>query len=132
MPNPKAVGERTEGIILGELCRLGKVVLLPFGNNQRYDLVIDEGGTFVRVQIKTAYYSNGCVAFKANSLNAFTGHRRTYHGEADVFMVYSAKTDKVYVVPVEECGSSGVYLRVEPTRSNQKVGVRWAKDYELK
>lgn len=132
MPNPKAIGERSEGIVLGELCRLGKVVLLPFGNNQRYDLVVDEGDRFVRVQVKTAYYKGGCVLFKTNSVNAFTGERRTYNGQIDVFMAYSAKTDKIYIVPVEECGPSGFCLRVEPTKSGQRAGVRWAKDYELK
>jgi PD-(D/E)XK endonuclease len=60
--NPKATSERSEGIVLGELMKLGKVVLFPFGNNQRYDLVIDEGdGRFVRVQVKTAWWENGCV-----------------------------------------------------------------------
>ncbi len=130
--NPKSTGERSEGIVLGELARLGKVVLLPFGNNQRYDLVIDEDGTFIRVQVKTAWYVNGCVCFKVNSVNAFTGVRRTYANEADVFMAYSPKTDKVYVVPVNECGSSGVCLRVEPSKSGQTSRIRWAKDYELK
>lgn len=129
--NPKAVGERSEGIVLAELMRLGCVVLLPFGNNQRYDLVVDEGGTFVRVQVKTAYELPGGIAFKVNSVNAFTGVRRCYTGDADVFMVYSPHTDKVYRVPVSECGSSQVKLRTGPTNGGATSKIRWARDYEL-
>lgn len=127
--NPKAVGERSEGIVLAELMRLGQVVLLPFGNNQRYDLVVDEGTNLVRVQVKTAWWFRGSIAFKTNSVNAFTGQRKTYTGEADVFMVYSPHTDKVYWVPVEDCGSSATHLRVDPTDRIQRI--RWAKGYEL-
>lgn len=129
--NPKAIGERSEGIVLAELMKLGCVVLLPFGNNQRYDLVVDEEGTFVRVQVKTCWWKNGCVGFKTNSVNAFTGQRKTYFGEADVFMVYSEYTGKVYRLPVAEAGSSATHLRVDPIRGGATSGIRWAKDYEL-
>lgn len=131
MTNPKAIGERSEGIVLAELIRLGFAVALPFGNNQRYDLIVDEKNTLIRVQIKTSWWEDGSICFKVNSVNAFTGKRRTYENDADVFMVYSPHTDKVYRMPVSECGSSAQYLRVEPTRSGRRKGIRWAKDYEL-
>lgn len=132
MPNPKAVGERSEGIVLAELMRLGCVVLLPFGNNQRYDLVIDENSNFVRVQVKTAWFETGSVCFKVNSVNAFTGKRTGYVDAADVFMAYSPHTDCVYRVPVAECGTSAVSLRVDPMRTPRRYATRWACDYELK
>jgi PD-(D/E)XK endonuclease len=131
VPNPKAVGERSEGIVLAELMKLHRVVLMPFGNNQRYDLVVDESGTFVRVQVKTGWWENGCVGFKTNSVNAFTGKRTGYLGAADVFMVYSERTGKVYRIPVAECGSSATFLRVDPVRGGTKSRIRWAQDYEL-
>jgi hypothetical protein len=40
--NTKEVGERSEAQIIAKLLRDGKnVVLLPFGDNQRYDLVLE-------------------------------------------------------------------------------------------
>lgn len=39
-------------MILARLVQAGKMVLVPFGENQRYDLLIDEGDVFVRVQCK--------------------------------------------------------------------------------
>ena len=52
--NSKDVGEISEGMVLAALLRARKIVLRPFGDNQRYDLVVDEDGTFVRIQCKTA------------------------------------------------------------------------------
>ena len=51
--HPVDVGHRTEAAILSELVRRGYAVLLPFGVNQRYDLVLDLEGRFVRAQCKT-------------------------------------------------------------------------------
>lgn len=127
--NPKAVGELSEGIVLAHLLRKGIPVLMPFGNNQRYDFVTDEDGSFVRVQVKTGRLANGCVSFKTSSVNGFTGKRTTYVGGADVFMIYCPETGTVYRVPVSECGNSMTSLRVDPPRGGPKTTLRWARDY---
>src|SRR5262249_30713483 len=54
MPNTKSIGEVSEAIILAEFLKAGFPVLLPFGDNQRYDMVVEVGGRFLRVQCKTA------------------------------------------------------------------------------
>jgi hypothetical protein len=48
--HPVDVGQRTEAVILAELVKRGYRVLLPFGINYRYDLVLDLDGRFLRVQ----------------------------------------------------------------------------------
>ncbi len=42
--HPVDVGHRAEAAILAELVKRGYRVLLPFGVNQRYDLVLDCDG----------------------------------------------------------------------------------------
>ncbi|WP_378952115.1 group I intron-associated PD-(D/E)XK endonuclease [Mesorhizobium sp. ANAO-SY3R2] len=129
--NTKTIGERTEAIVLAHLLRAGAVVLMPFGDNQRYDLVIDrQDGTFERVQCKTGQLKNGCVMFWACSTNGFTHSKKGYAGQADVFMVYCPDTDKIYRVPVSEVGETNVNLRVEPAKVNLP-SIRWARDYEM-
>jgi len=130
--NSKAKGEISEGVVLAHLLRRGWSVSIPFGNNQRYDLILDDGvGRFVRVQVKTGTIVNGCVSFKAHSVNGFTGKSRDYMGQADIFIVYCPQLDKVYRVPVSVCGRTEVRLRVEPARGGSKSTIRWAKDFEL-
>ena len=56
--NTKDVGDKTVAMVLAALVRKGKTLLLPFGDNRRYDLAVDEGGRLVRVQCKTARFHN--------------------------------------------------------------------------
>jgi hypothetical protein len=131
--NPKAIGERSEGQIIARLLHAGKTVLKPYGDNQRYDLVLDEGDTFVRVQCKTGRLRKGAVEFATCSSYAHRGHGgRDYRGQADVFAVYCPDNEKTYLVPVEAVGVSKCRLRVETSRNGQRDGVRSAVDYEVR
>ena len=53
MEHPKAIGDRSTLAIMIALQSAGYTVLLPFGENTRYDLVIDDGARLARVQCKT-------------------------------------------------------------------------------
>jgi hypothetical protein len=57
--HPVDVGLRSEAAIVSELLRRGYYVLEPRGFNHRYDLVIDTGERFLRVQCKTGRLRNG-------------------------------------------------------------------------
>ena len=129
--NPKAIGERTEGIVLAHLLRRGAVVLLPFGNNQRYDLVVDlnNDGSFIRGQCKTGAYRNGCVRFHPCSSSG--GKKCGYRKQIEVFWVYCPELDKVYQVPVDEVGTGQALLRVDQPRGGATSKIRWAKSYEI-
>jgi hypothetical protein len=127
------VGERTEATILAELVRRGHRVLIPFGTNHRYDMVIELEGTFIRIQRKTGRLRQGAVRFNTMSVQSNTRRHltRTYKGEADVFLVYCPDTNRIYAVPVADTPTCHMDLRVDPPRNCQVRGVRWAKDYEL-
>lgn len=115
--------------MLAALLQLGKRVLLPFGGGARYDLAFDENGQLVRVQCKTGALRKGCVAFNTCSLGR-KGEQYHYRDDADLFGIYCPDTDSVYLVPVEDVGSSKGYLRVDPARNN--IGtIRWADKYKV-
>lgn len=131
--HPVEVGQRSEAIIAAELVRRGHRVLLPFGSNQRYDLVIEIDGRFLRAQCKTGRLRKGRVIFNAASVrvNSQRAFIRSYHGEVDLFLVYCPDTDRVYALDVEEAGAFRGGLRVVPTANGQAKGIRWAVDHEL-
>jgi PD-(D/E)XK endonuclease len=124
---------RTEAAILSELVRRGYQVLVPFGTNQRYDLVLDMEGRFVRAQCKTGRLCDGVGRFSTRSTRSNT--RRTffrgYTGEVEPFLVYCPETNGIYAVPTDEAPSGDGSLRTEPTRNGQVDRIRWARDYEL-
>ena len=127
------VGQRTEATVIARLVAAGHAVLLPWGPNQRYDIVVDWEGRFYKVQIKTARFERGAIVFATRStrINSTRVFSRGYRGEVDLFVVYSAHTDKIYAVPPEDVGEAAGTLRVDPAANNQARGVHWAADYEL-
>ena len=129
--NTKTKGDISEAAVLSALIKAGYVVLLPWGDKERYDLVVDHNGQFYRVQVKTGRYKNGCVRFFSCSKHARQGHRESYVGQIEYFAVYSFKLDKCYLIPIQDSCETETSLRVEPTKNQQDYKVRWAKDYEI-
>lgn len=131
--HPVDVGHRSEAAILSQLVARGYHVLLPFGVNQRYDLVLDSDGRFLKVQCKTGRLRNGAIRFRSVSVQSNTRVTRVrgYEGEVDLFAVYCPENAQVYLVPADDVSPNINYLRVDPTRNNQTRRVRWARDYEL-
>ena len=130
--HPVDVGLRTEAAILAELVRRGYSVLVPFGTNQRYDLVLDLDGEFVRAECKTGRLRDGVVRFSVRSIRSNTKATfvSDYRGQVEIFLVHCRDTDRIYAVPVDECPTDG-WLRIRPTANGQEQGIRWACDYEL-
>ncbi len=125
-------------MVLARLVQVYPQVLIPFGENQRYDLLIEDGDLFIRVQCKTGRLRDGAIRFNACSVNyhhpnnrGSKPYRHDYRGAADVFGVYCLETDGVYLVPVNEVGRNLGALRIEPTKNSQQKKIRWAADYEL-
>lgn len=90
-------------------------------------------GEFVRAQCKTGRRRRGCIVFNTEStrVNTRGWFARDYTGEAEIFLIYFAETERIYAVPVAEAPASSGSLRIEPTRNGQQDGIRWAHDYEL-
>jgi hypothetical protein len=136
MEHPKDIGDRTTLAVVLALRTLGLIVSEPFGENARYDLVVDDGKSLARVQCKTGRLRAGAVKFATCSCY---GHhrnprdaRRPYSGQVDLFAVYCPETAAVYLIPVEDLPSrSAATLRVDPPRNSQRKRIRFASQYEV-
>lgn len=129
--NSKAVGELSEAIILAHLMRKGWSVSIPFGNNQRYDMLVDTGEHILRAQCKTGRSVRGCVEFATSSKNGFTGVRTAYADQVDIFLIYFPKTDAIYMFPAEDATATFVNLRIEPNKGGATSKIRWAEKYRI-
>ena len=117
---------------MSALARLGYRILVPYGENCRYDLVIEKEGTFLRVQVKTGRLRLGSVWFNAYSSHAHrNGGSRPYVGEVELFGVYCPDVEGVFLVPVGDVTTTVGSLRWEPTKNKQRRKVRWAQPYLL-
>ncbi len=61
LDGPHLRGQATEAIVTAEFLKRGIPVLVPAYDNEPYDLVIDYGGGFHRLQVKTGYDHNGTI-----------------------------------------------------------------------
>ena len=130
--NSKAKGEVSEAFILAALTERGYPVSLPFGNNQRYDLIVDNGTVLLRAQCKTGRIRNGAVLFSTCSTNGFTCEKTSYEGQIDLFLVYVPDSGLIYWVPIEGCPATQMSLRIgDAERGSNASGIRWAHDYLL-
>jgi hypothetical protein len=134
--DPNRIGAVSQAKVLAALTAAGKVVLMPLVNVRPYDFVIEDGGSFFRVQCKTGRLSHGAVCFRPHRLRAArreSGWERRvtdYQGEVDFFGVYCPEIESVYLVPISAVSSYRVCsLRVTAPKNNQMKRIRWAENY---
>jgi hypothetical protein len=113
---------------------LGLGVWRPM-DDERFDLILDLRPVLLRVQCKWAHRAGDVV-----SARLYTSRRgpqglinpRYARGEFDAFGRYCADTERCYLLPADEfVAKRQIYLRLSPTRNNQQIGIRWARDYEF-
>ena len=136
MEHPKDVGDKTTLAVMAALLQAGYAISVPFGENTRYDLVIDDGVRLARVQCKTGRLRAGAVTFNTASTYLHHPHpgvsRRAYRGEIEFFGVYCAATGRVYLVPIDHVHTrTSAMLRTEPAQNGQKKRVRLASNYQI-
>ena len=136
MEHPKAIGDRSAMVAMLALNDAGYTVSIPFGENARYDFIIDDGTRPARVQCKTGRLRLGAVRF--NVCSCYGHHlrpgqsRRDYRDDVDYFVVYCPETDHVYLVPIEDLPiSTQAALRVDPPLNGQRLRIRFADDYKI-
>ncbi len=83
MAHPKVIGDRSTLAIMAAFDLAG-YVSVPFGENTRYDLMIDNDGYLSRVQCKTGRLREGAIRFNTCSVYAHHPnpkvHSRDYQG----------------------------------------------------
>jgi hypothetical protein len=128
-------GAIAEAAIIAEAVKLGVVVLRPFPEGRRYDLVFDVDHRLFRVQCKWGRRKDGVVVVHTGTCRLTpSGYVRTTYGsdEIDAIAVYSPDTDECYWLPIAEvAGRSVVHLRVTPAANNQVIAVKYAESYTL-
>ena len=136
MEHPKAIGDRSTLAIMAALDLAGYVVSVPFGENTRYDLVVDDGGRLSRVQCKTGRLREGAVRFNTCSVYSHHPnpkvHSRAYRDEVDSFAVCCPENGAVYLIPISDLPTRRTAsLRIHPAKNSQLRRVRPAERYEI-
>ncbi len=129
----KKIGTVSELMVMAALMRAGYRLAIPYGENCRYDVIIEGAdGSLARVQVKTGRLRGGVILFNTYSSHWHRGgtSTRLYMGEVDFFGVFCPQSGQSFLVPVSHVAASGT-LRVDQPKNRQLRKIRWAGDYEL-
>lgn len=135
MKNSKEIGNLTELQCITALYELGCDVSIPFGNSQKYDIIIDWNNQLYKVQIKhsTLYEDESYLVFKTRWQGHNTsGYTQTSYTKEDIDFFATYFNGDVYLIPVEQCSGADKRLRLKPTKNGQIKGVNFAEDYLAK
>lgn len=133
--NSKEIGNLTELQCITGLYSLGCDISIPFGNSQKYDLIMDYKNKLYKIQVKHAkdkIINDEVVGFtfktrwQGHNSNGYTNH--TYvKEEIDFFATYHQ--NKVFLIPIEECSGIEKTIRYDIPKNNQLLRINFAKDY---
>jgi hypothetical protein len=93
----KKLGEQAEAAFLNKATGLGLSVAKPWGDSERYDLIVGSGRRLWRVQVKSTRY----VGERRFSITARGCTAAYTEDEIDFLAVYIVPLDEWYLVPVK-------------------------------
>ena len=130
----KQKGNLTELQCLTAFYEKGCHVSLPYGENSRYDMIVDFQGKLLRVQVKTSSIKNNdtnAIEFSCRSSHVnSTGVKNVRYSESEIDYFATYWNNQCYLIPVIECSVTKT-LRFAPTKSGQVKNISFASDYEL-
>ena len=135
MRNTKEIGNLTELQCITALYELGCDVSIPFGNSQKYDLIIDWNNQLYKIQIKHATEKDNGAYFTFKTRwqgHNTSGYTQTLYTKEDIDFFATYFNGHVYLVPIEQCSGAEKNLRLKPPKNGQIKGINFAKDYLAK
>ena len=112
----------------------GYKVSIPYGEDCRYDLVVDIKNHLYRIQCKTSHALTNPedgFKFKTQSVVITThGTKETKYSNEEIDFFATSYEGNCYLVPVEECGHEKT-LRYHYPANGQKKGISLAENYKL-
>ena len=133
--NSKMKGQLSEARALYEFQKRNIPVCIPWGDNERYDMIAEFNGKFNRIQVKTSNeVVNGAVNCYCRSSTNHTTNKNltTYIGDVDYFVFVNQTYDLIAIVPIEEIGDKKqIRLRIQPTANGQTANVRFFSDFSF-
>lgn len=127
-------GITTELMVARKLIELGYIVSVPYGNNSRYDLIVDTDTDCYRVQVKHASLNdNGSYTVRtSNSVSTTTKNTCKFYTKQDVDFIITIIQDQLVVIPVELIENSvSKIFRTELPAHGTKSTCNLIQDYTV-
>ena len=132
----KRIGNLTELQCITRFYELGYSVSIPYGDSEKYDMILDCNGKLLKLQCKHAkeFYDKEELSYLKIKTSWQSGYTKNsqYHTnkytdeEIDYFVTFFQ--GKNYLIPVSECSTEKV-LRILPPKNGQLKGISFLVNY---
>ena len=131
--NTKQIGNIGEIKTISKFVELGIPVYIPFGDNEKADLVAEFGGKLNKIQVKTtnsSVSSNDIASFDLTTQkHSGKEHYKYDSADADFFACYDAESDDAYLLPIKDQKRSGINIRKSIPKNHQVKNINNAEDF---
>lgn len=104
--NSKRIGNIGEAKVLCKFVELGIPIFVPFGDNEKSDLIADFNGKLNRIQVKTSCKQEShkiSFSLRSGTIRNKNNYFHTYNAqEIDYFALYNLESDILLLVPIFE------------------------------
>lgn len=130
---PKQIGEISEAKIIARLLELEIPVSKPFGDNQPYDLIIEQNGKLLKIQCKTGRLKNKSITCKLTKarINTKSQYVTNYIGLVDAFIIYCPENNECYYFEYTDQTNLNLYIPYDSLSDILKAKSLEAKKYIL-
>jgi hypothetical protein len=134
--NTKYLGNLTELQCITRFYELGYAVSIPYGDSEKYDMILDIKGRLYRLQCKHANLhtnEDGIVSYLSITTTWQSGYtknsqyKRNKYSKEDCDYFVTHYEGKNYLIPVEQCSNEKT-LRIIPPKNGRTKGVTFLKD----
>lgn len=133
----KQIGNIGEVKTLSKFVELGVPVYLPFGDNEKADLIAEFGGKLNRIQVKTSCKAeDGKMVFSlvSSTVHRQNGVKHIYtKNEIDYFALYNIERDVLMLISVNEpeLPEKSITIRYTKPKSTNQFKTFMENDYLL-
>ena len=128
----KARGEWAELYFMMLAAGEGMKVSKPFGESGKYDVGVDNQNRVLRVQVKSATYTERKNEYCFNLMGPDHERPKYPSGTVDFFAILLIPVDVWYIVPFELILATARSIHLSPSSRRQKYGEYWEAWHLLK
>lgn len=127
-------GITTQLKVAQKFIELGYIVSVPYGNNNRYDLIVDTDNSIYRIQVKHAHknQNDSYTVYTANSVATTTKKEIKYYNSKDIDFIVTIINEQLVVIPVKEIENmKSKVFRVELPKTGQTAYCNLISNYTV-
>lgn len=131
MKDTKRKGCITELKVITKLIEYGEVSI-PYGNNARYDCILDHNGKLLKIQIKTAKRvdNNRFIIPFQNSITTKNISKKKRYTPEEIDYIATVIEDKVYLFPLIK-SMTCMTISFKYPNNGMKSTIHLAEQYEI-